>query len=180
MKQISLQWYNCDSHNVVSLLCTDSSSTLISYDTSTYYSISSSSPESDIMQPHYLCLIVKQHLCILMGSAWRWTHPHSARHNCYCLTATHKWLWWLSYLTRNTWMLLSLHVIDYFIYCSKCGSYYSYTSTLEILILEHEILLTNVICLLTRCKTWNVHALGLKLCLWFDAWPSMGLCGHAI
>lgn len=157
MKQISLQWYNCDSHNVVSLLCTDSSSTLISYDTSTYYSISSSSPESDIMQPHYLCLIVKQHLCILMGSAWRWTHPHSARHNCYCLTATHKWLWWLSYLTRNTWILLSSHVIDYFIYCSKCGSYYSYTSMLEILTLEHEILLTNVVSLLTRCKTWNVR-----------------------
>lgn len=67
MKQISLQRPNSGSHNAVSLLCTDSSSTLISHDTSTYYSISSSSPESKIMQPHYLWLIVKQHLCILMG-----------------------------------------------------------------------------------------------------------------
>lgn len=51
------------SHNVVSLSCPNSGPTLISHDTSTYYSISPSSSESDITQPHYLWLIVKQHLC---------------------------------------------------------------------------------------------------------------------
>lgn len=90
MTRISLQRYDSYSHNALSLLWTDSSSTLISHGTSTYYSISSSSPESNIMQPHYLWLIVKQHLCILMGSAWRWAHPHSARHDCYWLTVNKK------------------------------------------------------------------------------------------
>lgn len=57
------------SHNGVSLSCICTSSTLICHDTSTYYSISPSSRESNIMQPHYLWLIVKRHLCILMGNA---------------------------------------------------------------------------------------------------------------
>lgn len=67
MTQSSLE--NRGSGGVLSSLRIDWSSSLISHDTGMYNTISSSSPESNIMQPHYVGLIVKRHLCIMMASA---------------------------------------------------------------------------------------------------------------
>lgn len=44
------------------------------------------------MQPHYVGLIVKQHLCILMESASMQAHAHRATHDCYRETVNKKTL----------------------------------------------------------------------------------------
>lgn len=61
--------------------CIDRSATLISHDTEIYKTISSSSSESNIMPSHYLELIVKQHLRILIEAAS--TQAHSVKDDCY-------------------------------------------------------------------------------------------------
>lgn len=58
----------------------DWSTPLISRGTGIYNTISSSNSESNITPPHYLGLIVKQQLCILMESAS--TRAHSVQDDC--------------------------------------------------------------------------------------------------